>query len=317
MKKPLFSVVIPLYNKEKYILRTVNSVLNQSFKDFEIIIVNDGSTDNSLAKVQAIEDDRIRIVSQVNSGTGAARNRGIKESNGIWISFIDADDEYANDYLREVFNTAEEIKEAEVIYSLYCLKTTRNYYIPKVGFNKPKEINYFEFTNKFYKEKTIENSLLFINSSCVSVRKNAFIKSGYFLEDVSIGEDTDTWYRLAWTSKIVLIPKILATYNIDDGSSDHSNKSDFRLRLKTFSHWKNNNLIPSHLVKDSLDYINYCILWESYILAVKGKKIKSANLLIKNIFLINTDICLFSKVLIVIVFPRRIINTVKSYIKII
>jgi glycosyltransferase involved in cell wall biosynthesis len=317
MKNPIFSVVIPLYNKEKYILKTVNSVLNQSFKDFEIIIVNDGSTDNSLAKAKEIVDDRIRIVSQVNSGPGAARNRGIKESNGTWISFIDADDEYANDYLHEVFNTAEEIKEAEVIYSLCYLKTNKNYYIPKVGFSKPKVINYFEFTNKFYKEKTIENSLLFMHSSCVSVRKNAFIKSGYFLEEVSIGEDTDTWYRLAWTCKIVLIPKILATYNIDDGSSDHTNKTDFRLRLKTFSYWKNNNLIPSHLLKDSFEYINYYILWESYRLAVKGKKIKSANLLIKNLFLINTDILLFLKVLIVIVFPRKIINTVKSYIKII
>lgn len=89
---PLISVVIPLYNKEKSISKTIYSVLSQTYDDFEIIIVNDGSTDSSLDIVQNIKDSRIRIISQSNAGVSIARNRGAKEALGDWIMFLDADD---------------------------------------------------------------------------------------------------------------------------------------------------------------------------------------------------------------------------------
>ena len=89
---PKLSIIIPLYNKEREIKRTILSVLNQDFSDLELVIVNDGSTDHSLDVVKDIKDDRIRIISQQNAGVSAARNRGIAESRGEFILLLDADD---------------------------------------------------------------------------------------------------------------------------------------------------------------------------------------------------------------------------------
>ena len=90
----MISVVIPLYNKEKQIKRTLQSVLTQTFQDFEIVIVNDGSTDNSTIEVEKIKDSRIRLIHQENAGVSAARNKGIEEAKYELIAFLDADDEW-------------------------------------------------------------------------------------------------------------------------------------------------------------------------------------------------------------------------------
>src|SRR5699024_6424946 len=95
----MFSIVIPLYNKELSITNTLQSVLNQTFTDFEVVIVNDGSTDNSVEKVEAFNDPRIRLIHQANAGVSAARNKGIEEANYDWISFLDADDLWMENHL--------------------------------------------------------------------------------------------------------------------------------------------------------------------------------------------------------------------------
>lgn len=89
---PTVSIIIPLYNKEKCIKKTIDSVLSQTFQDYEVLIVNDGSTDNSLEVVQSINDDRLHIISKVNEGVSATRNRGAKEANADLLFFLDADD---------------------------------------------------------------------------------------------------------------------------------------------------------------------------------------------------------------------------------
>ena len=95
----MISIVIPLYNKKELIVKTVQSILNQTYHNFEIIIVDDGSTDGSADEVKTIKDSRIRLISQKNSGVASARNRGIKESQGDFVAFIDADDLWSPDYL--------------------------------------------------------------------------------------------------------------------------------------------------------------------------------------------------------------------------
>ena len=99
MEQILFSVIIPLYNKQDYITRTINSVLNQTYQNFEIIVVDDGSTDKSLSVVKTIKDKRIKVFSQKNLGVSNARNKGIKQSKGNYIAFLDADDEFLPRYL--------------------------------------------------------------------------------------------------------------------------------------------------------------------------------------------------------------------------
>ena len=87
----MISVVIPLYNKEKQIRKTLQSVLTQTFQDFEIVVVNDGSTDNSAIEVEKVKDPRIRLIHQQNAGVSAARNKGIEEARYELIAFLDAD----------------------------------------------------------------------------------------------------------------------------------------------------------------------------------------------------------------------------------
>ena len=88
----MFSIIIPLYNKELSVGNTIHSVLNQRFQDFEVLVVNDGSTDNSAKAVEKINDARIRLITQTNVGVSAARNRGITEAKFEWIAFLDSDD---------------------------------------------------------------------------------------------------------------------------------------------------------------------------------------------------------------------------------
>lgn len=95
----MLTIVIPLYNKGQSVKRSICSVLNQSFSNFEIVIVDDGSTDNSVEVVKSFKDDRIKIVRQANAGVSAARNHGIDIASGQFITFLDADDEYEPNHL--------------------------------------------------------------------------------------------------------------------------------------------------------------------------------------------------------------------------
>lgn len=96
----MISVVIPLYNKEASIAQSLKSVLSQEYDDFEVVIVDDGSTDGSVGVVEAINDPRIRLIKQENGGPSMARNTGVKNAKGEWILFLDADDEFLPGALR-------------------------------------------------------------------------------------------------------------------------------------------------------------------------------------------------------------------------
>jgi hypothetical protein len=93
------SVVVPLYNKARFVQRSIDSILAQQFTDFEIIVVNDGSSDGGEKIAEAITDPRLRLISQPNAGPGAARNRGLAEAHGEYVAFLDADDEWLSNYL--------------------------------------------------------------------------------------------------------------------------------------------------------------------------------------------------------------------------
>lgn len=99
MQKPFFSIIIPAYNLENYIAAALQSVLVQTFQDFEIIIVDDGSSDETVSIIQSFHDPRIRLVSQVNSGVSRARNAGMKKAVGAYIAFLDGDDYWYPEHL--------------------------------------------------------------------------------------------------------------------------------------------------------------------------------------------------------------------------
>ena len=103
----MISVIIPLYNKEPIIERSLQSVLSQDYDDFEVVVVNDGSTDRSADIVRSINDPRIRLIEQENGGPSKARNTGTKNAKGEWILFLDADDELLPGAMRMFSTTIE------------------------------------------------------------------------------------------------------------------------------------------------------------------------------------------------------------------
>ena len=112
----MISVIIPLYNKSSTVCRTVATILQQTYKDFELIIVDDGSTDGGLDLLKShFNDNRIRYISKANSGVSATRNLGVKESRGDWVAFLDADDLWLPTYLEEMAGMITRNPDADMI----------------------------------------------------------------------------------------------------------------------------------------------------------------------------------------------------------
>lgn len=181
----MFSVIIPLYNKEQSITNTIQSVLDQTFQDFEIVVVNDGSTDKSVERVKAFDDPRIRIIDKPNGGVSSARNRGIKEAKYEWIAFLDGDDWWAKSYLLTLNKLIIEYPNAGIYAGRYSYITNKKP-IPMKNRFPNIEKGYFLLSDNLYA----------VSSSSLVIHKNTFDKYGCFDESLTHGEDTDMWIRI-------------------------------------------------------------------------------------------------------------------------
>ncbi|CDF80229.1 glycosyltransferase (GT2) [Formosa agariphila KMM 3901] len=209
--QPFFSIIIPLYNKQKHITNTISSVTNQSFKDFEVIIINDGSTDQSLALVNTITDSRLKVYNITNHGVSYARNYGIKKANSDNIALLDGDDFWHTDYLKTMYNLIKKFPE-EAVFSCaiahhYSSKTSTVPYNFKLDDNVEVK-NYFK--------NSVRHSLL--SSSSIVFKKAILSKTDWFDESLKSGEDTDMWIRIGINYPIVFIAKVLVYYVYDDSS---------------------------------------------------------------------------------------------------
>jgi glycosyltransferase involved in cell wall biosynthesis len=175
-RKPFFTIIIPTYNREKLIVKAIVSVQKQTIKDWELIIVDDGSTDDTKNVINYYleEDNRIKYIYQKNTERSAARNNGIKNSSGKYICFLDSDDIYKENHLSTFFKKIKEIGELEFMIF--------NQVIPK--HLKVKSYNNYEKILKYM-----------IHPQEVCIHKN-ILKIEKFDENLSIGEDYDLWIRI-------------------------------------------------------------------------------------------------------------------------
>lgn len=201
----MFTVVIPLYNKELSIQATIQSVLNQTCQSFEIVVINDGSTDSSAKIVGAINDDRIHLIHQENQGVSAARNRGIKEARYEWIALLDGDDLWEVNHLEEIEKMMQEFPDEKVYV------TSFEYSDKRPMFKYPRKNTVFKIDN-YFKEALKENLMC---TSIVVANKECFDKVGYFNVVLSRGEDLDLWARLAREYRIIKSSTITAIYRIE------------------------------------------------------------------------------------------------------
>lgn len=206
-----FSVIIPVYNKAETLLHSVESVLNQLFKDFEIIIINDGSTDNFFEIKDTLAScNKITIIEQPNSGVSAARNMGIMNATGEYICFLDADDIYLQNHLQVL----KQLIDKYPMQSYYATSHFVEYSEVKRKDSSLVLINYsndFLCDNLFFLLNKNGDGIIHTNSICI--KKEAIISQNVLFEyGEKVGEDTDVWYRMALHYPIVISKEVTTVY---------------------------------------------------------------------------------------------------------
>ena len=184
--QPFFSVVIPLYNKEKYIKGTLETVLKQSFKNFEVIIINDGSTDNSIVEVKKIKDQRIKIFYQKNQGLSVSRNNGIEYANANYIALIDADDYWETNHLQQLHDLIKDFPNQGVYGTGYTLKKSENIY-HRANFNGLAK-GFRGIVPDFFKHST-QHCIAWVGAICIP--KVVFNDIGNFDIEIYSEQDID------------------------------------------------------------------------------------------------------------------------------
>lgn len=202
---PLFSVIIPLYNKRDYVSRAVESVFAQEFKDFELLVVDDGSTDGSPDIVSKYKDSRLRIIRQENMGGagGQARNTGMQAAKGDWFAFLDADDIWLPNHLTELENIINYISQPALI-STYPIEANEGTQVDvdQRRACRTREIEYF-------KEAAIK--IGFNNCSSSAIHRDIFHTIGGFI-CVPSGPDLEYWARIALDFPVVLSERRTSVY---------------------------------------------------------------------------------------------------------
>lgn len=254
MSKPLFSVVIPVYNVEQFIEKCLTTVINQTFKDFEVIIVNDGTKDNSLSICEkfAKEDKRITIISQENKGLAAARNTGAKASKGQYIINIDSDDWVDLNYLETLADIIKDNNEPDLV----CLNYHENddKLIENPGFNNvlldkiqiEKEIYPYLIRNKRYEyffptawSKAIRRDL-FANNTCekrIQVGEDGAVIDSVVTQCQTIYLSNKTGYHYRVSENSMIQNKKPRNYSDVINTYEHIasrinlDEADFRLQL--------------------------------------------------------------------------------------
>lgn len=191
------SFIIPVYNCAQYIEEAVFSIVNLGLENYEIIIVDDGSTDNSSNVVRSLNLEQIRLFEGPQRGVSAARNLGIRNAKGEYISFMDADDECIKKSFKTAFNIIKNYETLEGVYiglPELCDKTM-------VSFKKQPKLKR-KIENKIY---SLFASEIFATVQSLIVKKDVFAKIGLFDESLEIGEDFDLYLRLFDSCKIEVI----------------------------------------------------------------------------------------------------------------
>lgn len=243
----MVSVVIPLYNKENSITSTLQSVCAQTYTDFEVLVVNDGSTDNGATLAAKYPDTRIRVINKPNGGVCSARNRGINEAKGEFVALLDGDDQWDKEYLAEQVKMINDFPEA-VMWGINFAETNNGKLVRRVSTGLPDGFrgyveNYFEMKGRI--------SDLFCSSSVV-IRKDVFDSVGLFDERIKYAEDSDMWFRIIATQKVAFYDQYMVFYQWDAENRAMTRHRDLRSFLpyyvekykaqlykqnKVFYHW--------------------------------------------------------------------------------
>lgn len=206
---PKISVIIPVYNGEKTIQKTIESVFKQTWQNFELIVINDGSQDATLEVLSSIQDPRLRLLSYSNAGVSSSRNRGITQATGEYISFLDADDLWTADKLEAQLQALEKHPEAAVAYSWTdAIDEFDQFLHPD---------SRCTLSGNVYPNLLLATFLS--NGSNAMIRKTAFQEVGIFDDSLKAAEEWEMWIRLAAKYPFVVVPKVQVLYRLSPHSA--------------------------------------------------------------------------------------------------
>lgn len=222
MPEMKISVIVPLYNNRNEVERAIHSIFTQTVSGYEVVVVNDGSSDGGDGIVRAMNDPRVRIITQENKGVSAARNRGIVEAKNDLIAFLDADDEWKPNFLETIARLRDAFPDGSVFATHYLYRELNGAVgVPILRRLPPGEWegilqNYFEVA---------AHSDPPLWSSAVAVRKKALESIGGFPDNIAIGEDLLTWARLAVQYRIAYSKKPCAIFWLRGPLTGHPTRS--------------------------------------------------------------------------------------------
>ncbi|MGD1913659.1 MAG: glycosyltransferase family 2 protein [Rivularia sp. (in: cyanobacteria)] len=267
---PKISIIIPAYNAMSYLPETLESVFGQTFTDFEILIINDGSSDDIVEWVSQITESRlkgsheiflrrkkfgrvpVKLISQANQGVSAARNTGIRKAQGEYIAFLDADDLWGATKLEKQVVCLDNNPTVGLVY-------TWTAFIDQ--FSKPTGVSIISQFEGNVWEKIVVRDMI-STGSCTMIRAECFDKVGLFDSDLWVGEDRDMWTRIAACYPFAVIKEPLTLYRRHPQNTTKSNKIIIpqlsRVIEKTFRDTPENLL---YLKKRSYGWMNIFAAW--------------------------------------------------------
>lgn len=205
-----FSVIIPVYNKADTVCSAVKSVYAQTFSDYEIVMVDDGSSDNLTEALSAVESPVLHLIRQKNGGVSVARNTGISNAKGDYVCFLDADDMWKPDHLETLDHLIDKYPESEAFITSHEVLLTDGGVLHNSQHLKAFAED-FETDDFLSLLNTTSYSVVHTNSVCVS--RSMLCKNGIRFEPgVRIGEDTDVWYRLGLKNKVAVSKRETTMY---------------------------------------------------------------------------------------------------------
>lgn len=286
-----FSIIIPIYNVQEYIEECITSILNQSFHDYEIICIDDGSTDQSIDIIQSFNDERIKIIYQKNSGQSVARNKGIEISQGEYIWFVDSDDKITFESLSEIDSIISKEPNIDCIFFNANTFFDNNYKLQKS--------KWFEYKRNFLGRTSLSSFFInemksksFFVQPCTYIFKREKFKDIRFIENI-IYEDNTFIIEMIW--------------NHPDSECISLNKAYFMRRIR-----KNSTMTKKSSLKNFIGY-NTCI---EYLLNYGKKNNINSSFFYDFIFHLGFNNCIEAIKIYGIILPLDLRKKISSYKKI-
>ena len=231
-----FSVIIPLFNKADHIVDTLKSVLEQTHREFEVLVIDDGSTDNGYQLVKQVQNERVRVFEKPNGGASSARNHGMQLARGDYFAFLDADDFWLEDHLETLARLIRQFGSVAKVFATSIEKSGDK----TVSLEPHRSVRAPELISDYFARNSKTTSL--VSSSSFAIEKHVYLQGFTYDTRISYGEDVEYWCRIFKHFQLAKSHKVTSIYN--QNASNRSNSQTVPLSRR-FHQFDFQNASPS------------------------------------------------------------------------